>query len=181
MRILKKNLILSLIFAGHFPFHACAEDNFKEEFSFKKIRFTVEATNKGSINQLTITPAGLTISNEIISRQIDGTVTGVRVLDIDNNGFPEVYVWFNSAGSGSYGDLIAYAVNKGKSMTEVYFPPLQDNPENTRGYMGHDEFEIVEASLVRRFPLYKEGDSNSKPSGKMRQLQYKLVQGEAGW
>lgn len=47
--------------------------------------------------------------------------------------------------------------------------------------MGHDEFQVVENSLVRRFPIYKDGDSNAKPSGKMRQLQYKLKAGEAGW
>jgi hypothetical protein len=34
---------------------------------------------------------------------------------------------------------------------------------------------------VQRFPLYAEGDTNAAPSGKTRQLQYKLVPGEAGW
>jgi len=40
---------------------------------------------------------------------------------------------------------------------------------------------VVESTFVQRFPLYKDGDSNSKPTGGMRQLQYKLVAGEAGW
>ncbi|MDF2377039.1 MAG: hypothetical protein P1U81_12405 [Verrucomicrobiales bacterium] len=35
--------------------------------------------------------------------------------------------------------------------------------------------------LARRFPVYKEGDSNAKPSGGTRQIQYKLKAGEAGW
>jgi hypothetical protein len=47
--------------------------------------------------------------------------------------------------------------------------------------MGHDEFAVVESTLVQRFPLYGAGDVNAKPSGRMRQLQYKLRQGEAGW
>jgi len=46
------------------------------------------------------------------------------------------------------------------------------------GYMGHDEFAIVETSLVRRFPIYKTGDSNSNPTGGTRQIQYKLKDGE---
>jgi len=35
--------------------------------------------------------------------------------------------------------------------------------------------------LVQRFPVYKTGDTNSEPTGGMRQLQYRLVAGEAGW
>ena len=52
---------------------------------------------------------------------------------------------------------------------------------NSKGYMGHDQFAVGEGSLLRRFPIYKAGDANAKPSGKTRQLQYKLKAGEAGW
>ena len=47
--------------------------------------------------------------------------------------------------------------------------------------MGHDNFAPVEGVFVRKFPIYKEGDSNAKPTGKTRQIQYHLKQGEAGW
>jgi hypothetical protein len=47
--------------------------------------------------------------------------------------------------------------------------------------MGHDEFAVVENVLARRFPVYRPGDTNAKPTGGVRQLQYKLVPGEAGW
>lgn len=46
--------------------------------------------------------------------------------------------------------------------------------------MGHDEMAIVENTFFRRFPIYKDGDSNAKPTGRMRQIQYKLVDGENG-
>jgi hypothetical protein len=39
----------------------------------------------------------------------------------------------------------------------------------------------VASVLARRFPIYREGDVAAKPGGAMRQLQYKLVQGEASW
>ena len=72
-----------------------------------------------------------------------------------------------SAGSGSYGNVIGYSVNAGKSISEIYFPPIAENPKANKGYMGHDEFAIVETSLVQRFKIYKEGDTNSKPTGNM--------------
>jgi hypothetical protein len=46
--------------------------------------------------------------------------------------------------------------------------------------MGHDELAVVENNLVRRFPVYREGDTNAAPAGGMRQIQYKLVAGESG-
>jgi len=76
---------------------------------------------------------------------------------------------------------VAYAVNNGKSMTPIYVRPLTDNPDAGGGYMGHDEFAVVENHLLQRFPIYLEGDTNAEPSGGMRQLQYRLIRGEAGW
>ncbi len=58
-----------------------------------------------------------------------------------------------SAGSGSYGTLVAYSVNKRKSLSEIFLPPVADNPEVSQGYMGHDEFDIVENTFVQRFPI----------------------------
>ena len=54
-----------------------------------------------------------------------------------------------------------------------------ENEDAKIGYMGHDEFAIVENTFVRRFPVYKPEDTNANPTGGMRQIQYKLVDGEA--
>ena len=45
--------------------------------------------------------------------------------------------------------------------------------------MGHDEFAVVDNILVQKFPIYKKGDINSNPTGGIRQIQYKLKDGEA--
>lgn len=45
--------------------------------------------------------------------------------------------------------------------------------------MGHDEFAIIETTLARRFPIYKDGDTNNNPTGGTRQIEYKLKDGEA--
>jgi tRNA A37 threonylcarbamoyladenosine synthetase subunit TsaC/SUA5/YrdC len=51
----------------------------------------------------------------------------------------------------------------------------------SKGYMGHDEFAVVESVLVQRFPVYHATDTNAKPTWGARQLQYKLVPGQTGW
>jgi predicted small lipoprotein YifL len=158
-----------------------AKPGFKQEFELNGIRFVVEATNEGSMNNLTITPSGLSEVNDVISREIDGSVTNAELGDINADGSPEIYVWVNSAGSGSYATPIGYSANNNKSMSEIYFPPISEDAVNSKGYMGHDEFAVVEGVVAQRFPIYKDGDTNAQPSGKMRQLQYKLTAGEAGW
>ena len=145
------------------------------------ITFRVTSPNAGSINEVTITPSGLEIDNSPVTVEIDGTVTGAEVADLNFDGSPEIYVYATSAGSGSYGSLIAYGTNNRKSMSPIYLPPVVDHPEASKGYMGHDEFAVVELGLVQRFPIYREGDTNAEPTGGTRQVQYKLEAGEAGW
>lgn len=158
-----------------------APAGFSKTLALQGIEFTVESTNAGSINQLTITPSGLKIDNSVIRSEIDGSVIDAEVADLDANGSPELYVYVQSAGSGSYGSLVAYAVNNGMSLSAIYLAPLEDDAVNSKGYMGHDQFSVVENTLARRFPVYNEGDTNASPSGKTRQLEYKLIPGEAGW
>lgn len=154
---------------------------FDQVLELQGISFHVTCPNEGSINQLEIIPAGLEIDNSVIKREIDGTVTGIQVADMNGDGSPEIYVYVHSAGSGTYGELIAYSANNKKSLSEIYLPPLADDAENFKGYMGHDEFIVIEGYLVRRFPVYADGDTNINPTGGTRQLQYKLIPGEASW
>lgn len=145
------------------------------------VRFHVTSTSAGSFNTLRIVPSGLEIDNSPIVRTIAGTVTGAEVADLNVDGSPEIYIFVTSAGSGSYGSLVAYSANRRKSLSEIYLPPVTQNEVAAKGYMGHDEFAVVESVLVRRFPVYRKTDTNAKPTGGMRQIQYKLVPGEAGW
>jgi len=155
--------------------------NFDKVLTLQGITFHVVATNDGSLNQLTIVPTGLEGSNRVIKQEIDGSVTGAQIADINADGSPEIYVYVNSAGSGSYGTLVAYSANNKKSLSGIYMPSLEDDKKNAVGYMGHDEFKIMKSTLSRSFPVYKEGDANCCPKGGTRQLQYKLIAGEAGW
>ena len=155
--------------------------SFDRTLELQGIRFRVTSANEGSVNTLHIVPAGLEIDNSPIMRTVNGTVTAAEVADLNADGSPELYVYITSAGSGSYGSLVAYSANWRKSLSEIYLPPVTQDKVASKGYMGHDEFAVVESVLVQRFPVYRDTDINAKPTGGMRQLQYKLVPGEAGW
>ena len=154
---------------------------FEKKMELLGVSFHVSCPNDGSLNTLVIKPSSLEIDNSIIKKEIEGTVTGAEIADINSDGSPEIYVYIHSAGSGTYGDVIAYSANNKKSLSGIYLPPLSDDKVNSQGYMGYDEFTVIETSLARRFPVYNKGDTNSNPTGGMRQLQYKLVAGEATW
>jgi hypothetical protein len=160
---------------------ACAGAGLKQTLELQGLRFEISCPNTSSINTLTIKTSGLKQHNVVINREADGTVIKAEAGDLDANGFPEIYVYVQSAGSGSYGSLVAYASNKNLSLSEIYLPPVADNPLLSKGYMGHDEFQLVENTFAQRFPLYDEKSTNSNPSGKLRQLHYRLQPGEAGW
>ena len=160
---------------------AVAPGPFDKTLTLQGVTFRVVSANHGSINRVTITPAGLSIDNSPLAREIDGVVAGAEVADLDVDGSPEIYVYVSSAGSGSQGSLVAYGANRRQSLSEIHLPPVTEHPTASRGYMRHDEFAVVENRIVRRFPLYRPGDTNAAPSGGMRQLQYRLRAGEGGW
>lgn len=154
---------------------------FSQTLSLEGVTFKVNATNNGSINKLIISVDELKERAKPIEKEIDGTVTGAEIADLNADGSPEIYVYVTSAGSGSYGSLVAYSTNKTKSLSEIYLPNLSDDKVNSKGYLGHDQFAVIERTLARRFPVYKPNDSNSNPTGGIRQLEYRLTPGEAGW
>jgi hypothetical protein len=149
---------------------------FRKALNYDKYAFLVEVYG----DKLSIKPIGLTADSKTVEHQIEGYgVVNAEVGDLNTDGFPEVLVYLKSEGSGSYGSVIGYSVNSGKSMSMISMPEVAENAEANEGYMGHDEFAIVENAFAQRFPIYKSGDTNSKPTGGMRQIQYKLVDGEA--
>jgi len=155
--------------------HVFADENsFNQTFTLHGIQFKVIAQGK----HLRIIPTGLKIDNSPIERDINGVVTGADIGDINVDGSPEIYIYIKGKDKGS---IIAYSANNKKSLSEIYLPPITDDPKLTKGYRGHDEFMMVEAIVAQRFPIYKDKDTDDKPTGGWRQMQYKLTQGEASW
>lgn len=155
------------------------EESFNAELTYPGSKISFKVSVKG--DSLTIQPFGLSVSNEVLYHDITGySVVNAEIGDLNIDSYPEVFVYLSSDGSGSYGKLIGYSVNNGKSVSQVYLPEVSENTEVNKGYMGHDEMAIVENTFCQRFPIYKDGDSNANPTGGIRQIQYKLVDGESG-
>lgn len=154
------------------------EISFNTELTYPGSNISFKINTKG--DSLIIQPSGLSVSNETLYHDITGyTVVNAEIGDLNIDSYPELFVYLTSDGSGSYGKLIGYSVNNGKSVSQVYLPDISENDEVSKGYMGHDEMAIVENTFCQRFPIYKEGDSNANPTGEIRQIQYKLVDGES--
>jgi hypothetical protein len=145
------------------------------------VRFHVAGAGQGPVTQLTITPSGLEIDNSPMTQEIEGTVTGAEVADLNVDQSPEIYVYARSAGADARGSVVAYGANRKKSLSQIYLPPVTDNAEAAKGFKGHDDFGVVEGTLVQRFPVFTDTSANATRTGGTRQLQYKLRQGEAGW
>lgn len=143
------------------------------------IGFNVSSTRKNGVTTLTVQPFGLQIVNDAITMDVYGYITNAEIEDLNSDGSPDLFIYSQSEGSGSYGNVYAFSVNNLKSMSQVYFPETAANAKINQGYMGHDEFAVVENRLVQRFPIYNADDTNASPSGKIRQISYKLVEGEA--
>ena len=152
---------------------------FQQMLSWNQVSFDVNATGKGSMQTLTIQPYGLKADNRKVTHEVDGRVVGAEIADMNADGYPELLVYTQSAGSGSYGNVIAYSASRNQSMSQVTFHNIVEHAKAGKGYMGHDEFAVVENTLVQRFRVYQPNDTNAKPTGVMRQIQYKLRDGEA--
>ena len=155
------------------------QTQFTKVLNLQDVGFNITSIKKNGVNTLTVFTFGL--ENEYNETfKIDGElVINAEVEDLNSDGSPDLFVFTSSVGSGSYGNVYAFSVNNMKSMSQVYFPPTSENNEINEGYMGHDEFTLVENRLGQRFPIYKEGDTNANPTGGKRQILYKLVEGEA--
>lgn len=155
-----------------------AEISFAQVLELQGVTFNVISPNATASNTVTVSTAGLEIDNSAWSQQVDGIVTGAEVADLNVDGSPEVYVYVRSTGADSKGSVVAYVANNRKSLSMAFMAPLSETAGAADGYRGQDEFAVLEGVLGRRFPIH---DEVGAPTGRIRQLQYTLNAGEAGW
>ena len=180
-----KNLVL--IWVLFIVLKACEQKPHQHGSEFKTatgktIIVNEKHQHRESLTSITIETNGFENDDTIDLVDID-PVSFIQLADLDHNGFDEIYIITQAAGSGSYLNVIGYASNRDKSFTPIYFPELSDTDFEKgglfEGYMGHDSFFFQENKLARKFPIYLESDSNSNPTGGEKEISYLLLQGEA--
>ncbi|MFZ4537966.1 hypothetical protein [Propionivibrio sp.] len=151
---------------------------FDKKEELQGISFHVTSPNKAAGNTVRIVPAGLQADNSPIEMDITGLVTGAEVADINVDRSPEIYIYVLEPGAEKRMSLVAFSANKKKSLSAIYLPTLSESRGADKGYCGNDDMAAVEGTFMRRFPIC---GKDQQPTGKTRQLQYKLKPGEAGW
>lgn len=154
---------------------------FDQTLELQGIVFHVTDESIDGSRAVRIAPQGLKIDNSVMTHPLNGDIARVEVADLDRDGSPEIYIFVRSPGRGLPGELVAYAANRKKSLSVIYLPPVSEDPTIAKGYRGEDEFAVVENTLVQRFALYDSADTSAGRTGKMREIQYRLMPGEAGW
>lgn len=145
--------------------------SFHKEVTEDDHRFVVETKGEGSQRQLTLSAEKNGRDLTTNTQALNGTVTDVVATNLNDDKFPELLIFVSDAGSGSYGQVVAYSfLNQGRQALTL--PDLAGAA--TEGYQGQDVFKVQGQELLRSFPLYKPADPNCCPSGGTRTVRYKL-------
>lgn len=143
--------------------------NYANTLYYNQYMFFIEESN----NTISIFSPNLKYSNKPILKKIDGEIIYSEIADMNSDGNPEIYIYTNSLkDKRNYAELTAFSVNNGVSLSEIYLESLSENKKALENFEGNDEFRVVETTLVRRFPI---------KGNKTKQIQYKLISGEASW
>lgn len=138
--------------------------------------FAVTSEGHGSSRALSVVHESNGVLDSV-KEEIDGAIVNAACADLDRDSVPEIYVFTQSAGSGSYASLYGYQFD-GRSKQSFGLPEL--DKRHSAGYLGHDTLWVQDSLLVRRFPVYTEGDFNASASGGSRTFEYALLRNRAG-
>jgi len=149
---------------------------FIRSLSMNGITFNIQASSTGSSNSLLITPSGLKGTNDKIVTTIKGFLTDAVVQDLNDDGWPELLLFNDLGKSKKTGNVIAYSVKDGKSLTTIAYPNTFLSDQISEGYMGQDKFSVVKNQLIQEFPVHT---PDGKLTSKTRQVSYKLISRES--
>jgi hypothetical protein len=150
--------------------------SFQTHLSRGNDAFDVLTEGYGSIRTMTIVHERDDFT-DTVKEEIDGTIVNAACADLDSDSIPEVYVFAQSAGSGSYASLYGFQFRQ-RGAQPILLPEL--DKRQSAGYLGHDTLWVQDSILVRMFPVYTEGDMNASASGGTRTLEYVLQRDAKG-
>jgi hypothetical protein len=77
--------------------------------------------------------------------------------------------------NSQFGTVYAFVSDENKNVIPFSLPDVLLDGKISDGYKGHDEFSLLEGTLMQKFPIYKATDSLDKPTGGRRVVLYKVT------
>ena len=144
-----------------------------------KAGYKVTCTNRNpEKNTINISPIGFDNTVRDFSFEIKGRILKSEVDDVNRDGYVDLLLYVYNGDTLNKGSVICISSEANNSVVPIGFPDIVDDPKLREGYRGFDEFLLMEGILNRRFPLFTTDSTGSKPTGKTRQVIYRVVSGE---
>jgi len=142
--------------------------------------YRVSCNNKNeSENEVVLAPKGFDKAVRDMTFSIRGRLQKILVDDFNDDGFADVIFCIYTGANGETINIGGFASSGAASIVAVQVPDIYTDPKLREGYKGSDEFTVMMGTLVRSFPLYKAGDTET-PTGGKRVVQYKLQKDQGG-
>ena len=129
-------------------------------------------------NILNIRPIGFKQEAREVSFELKGRVTGSEIDDLNLDGFPDALIYFLDKDIKS--SILCVSSKNNESLMPIFFPDIMNDMVLSKGYRGGDEYKLVEGILFRKFPVYESDTSIKTPTNKVRQIMYRVVEGDQG-
>ena len=143
--------------------------------SFAGLGYRVSCSNKNpDQNEVNVSPKGFGKDVRDLSFIAKGILRNILVDDFNEDGFPDLLLCIYNGPHGELGNITAIASNGNSSLLPASFPDIYTDQKISEGYKGHDEFTVLVNTLMRSFPFYKAGDTDT-PTGGTKIIQYKMV------
>lgn len=144
-----------------------------------KVGFRVSCTNKSlTQNTLNIRPVGFKSEAREVNLELKARVISAEIDDLNQDGFVDLIIYILE--SSGKKNLFCVSSKNDEMLQPIYFPDITNDAQLSKGYRGGDEYKLVEGILFRKFPIYEADTTIKAPTKKVRQIMYKVINGERG-
>ena len=144
--------------------------------SGKIIRITETHPIKENLSTVTISSVCLHLETPIVLKDIN-PIEKVIVVDLNKDGYDEIYITTRSIDNNSFSELFGFASDKDKGLIQINLQNTKKDSEKGEifeGCLGHEIYKFEKEAIVLEFPIYIEKDGDSNPTGATRVITYAL-------
>lgn len=110
------------------------------------------------------------------SQRAAGELVSAFATDLDGDNLPELLLWIRDERDTAAGQILGWRLVPYGEAEALRLPPLSD--DESIGWRGNDQFGVQGRLLTRSYPLYRESDEATRPTGGfVRVLNYALREG----